>query len=91
MLFFHKKKTPYQGACMVLHLVVAGLLLFASIAAFVGVYKAHVLVDGLVFGTSGGSLSLLAFAVCLSLWMYQMKCCATPCEACVAPPTGKKK
>ncbi len=91
MLFFHKKKTPHQGACMVLHLVVAGLLLFASIAAFVGVYKAHVLDAGLVFGSSSGSLSLLAFAVCLTLWMQQMRNCATPCDVCVAPPTGKKK
>ncbi len=76
---------------MALHLVVAGLLLFATIAAFVGVYKAHVYDDGLAFGTTAGSLSLLAFAVCLVLWMHQMKACATKCEVCDMMPTPSKK
>ena len=78
-----KKKATHMGACLALHVVVAVLLFVASIAALLGVYKAHMLSSGFVFGTTSGSLALLAFAVSLSLCMYQLKCCVTKCEACM--------
>ena len=82
MATIFKKKSPHVGVCLALHVVLAVLLLVAAVAAAVGAYKAHMLSSGLVFGTTSGSLSLLAFAVTSSLWMKQMKCCVTKCEAC---------
>ena len=81
-MFFHKK-APHEPGCMVMHLVVSALLFLVSLAALVGVYKAHFLGDGsMTFGTSAGSLSLIALGVSLTLWMHQMKNCFTKCEVC---------
>lgn len=79
---FFRKKQPHEGLCLALHLFVAGLLLFTSAAAFIGVFKAHVQPEGLEFGTTVGSLSLLALAVSLVLWLKSMKDCACGCEVC---------
>lgn len=80
-MFFHKK-APHEPACMIVHLVVSALLFLISVSALVGVYQAHFTPDGLVFGTVSGSLSLIALAICLSLWMLQMKNCFVKCEMC---------
>ncbi|OGJ56278.1 hypothetical protein A3D88_01295 [Candidatus Peribacteria bacterium RIFCSPHIGHO2_02_FULL_52_16] len=77
-----KKKSPHVGVCLALHVVLAILLFVASVAAVIGAYKAHVLSSGLVFGTTSGSMSLLALAVASHFWMKHMKCCVTKCEAC---------
>lgn len=78
-----KKKSPHAGACMVLHVVVAVLLFVASIAAILGAYKAHVLTSGgLAFGTTSGSLALIAVALTLKCCMKQVCACVTKCEAC---------
>ena len=74
--------------CLAFHLFVAGLLLFAAIASFIGVFKAHLQEHELVFGSMSDSLSLLAFAVTLTLWLWQMKNCASDCTIC---GVGKKK
>lgn len=75
---------------MFMQLFAAGLLLFVCIAAFIGVFKAHILPDGLYFGTSTASLSLIAFAISVTLFIKQVNACATPCEACKLPPVKKK-
>ncbi|MEK7591747.1 MAG: hypothetical protein AAB489_06140 [Patescibacteria group bacterium] len=77
-----KKKASHLGVCLALHVVVAILLFVAAVAAVMGVYKSHVLSSGLVFGTTSGSLSLLALSVTLAVWAYQTKCCVTKCDAC---------
>ena len=77
-----KKKSPHAGACMVLHVVVSVILFIAAVAAVMGVYKAHVLSNGLAFGTTSGSLAIVALAVVLHVWMKQMIACVTKCEAC---------
>jgi hypothetical protein len=79
---FFRKKSPHCGACLVCQVVVAILLFLASVAALVGVYKSHVLSSGFAFGTTSGSLSLIAFAVSVTLWMSQMRNCVSKCEAC---------
>ncbi len=78
---FHKKST-HGATCLAVHVVVTVLLFVASIAALLGVYKAHMLSSGAAFGTTSGSLSLVAFSITLSLCIYQLKCCLTKCEAC---------
>lgn len=78
-----KKKSAHVGACMALHAVVAVILFVAAIAAVVGVYKAHVLSSGLAFGTTSGSLSIMALSLVLTCWMKQTIACVTKCEACM--------
>lgn len=80
---FLKKKPTHTTPCLVVHVIVAVLLFVAALAALVGVYNSHVLKAGVVvFGTSSGSLSLIAFAVTLAFFMKAMKHCCGPCEAC---------
>lgn len=83
MLF--SKKAPHTPACMVLHLVVAALLLLAAVAALVGVVMTHV--EGgdaitMVFGTSQGSLALIAFGLTSTFFVKQLKGCCMRCEVC---------
>jgi hypothetical protein len=80
---FLKKKSTHATPCLVVHVVVAVLFLVAAIAALLGVYHSHVLKAGvLVFGTSSGSLALIAFAVTLAFFMKALKHCCGSCEAC---------
>ena len=80
-MFFHKK-APHTPGCMVVHLLVALLLFLGSVASLVGVYKSHVMPEGLTFGTTSGSLALLAFAVTITLFLKQVKNCFMKCEVC---------
>jgi len=79
-----KKKAPHGIECMVLHCVVAFFLFVAFSAAGIGLYLAHFTSQGPVFGTVGGSLSLLAFAGTLLGFMKALKACMMPCEVCEA-------
>ena len=76
------KKTSHNLSCLVGHLVVAFLFLLVTIASFVGVYMTHVSQDHVTFGTSGGSLALLAFAVNLGFLVNALKECWRKCEIC---------
>ena len=65
--------------CKFLLWIVTLLLFLGAVASVVGVYNAHV-VDGVTtFGSSAGSLALLAFAVTVAIWLKHMKCCC-PCD-----------
>lgn len=90
MFFSSRKKNPHDTCCMTCHIVVAFFLFLTSVSALVGVVMAHYNADAgvLVFGSMTGSLSLLAFAVSLSLWMHAMKNCMSACDACGV--NGKK-
>ncbi|TSC59173.1 MAG: hypothetical protein Greene041619_9 [Candidatus Peregrinibacteria bacterium Greene0416_19] len=79
---FFSKKSPHTPGCMAVNLVAATLLFLTSLAALIGVYVAHVQDDELTFGSMSGSLSLIALAVCLTLWLHQMKNCMMKCEIC---------
>ena len=50
------------------------LLTIALIAAILGVYKTHLVQGGATFGTTTGSLSLIAFAIVSSVW-GKLMCC----------------
>jgi membrane protein YdbS with pleckstrin-like domain len=74
------KKPQESSACTVCRgtsLVAAILLLVAAIASAVGAYNAHLLPDGFVFGSTAGSLSLLAFAVTLTFCVKTFHGCCT--------------
>lgn len=82
---FGKKSKNKGGACMtcnVTNIVIGVIAVIASLAALVGVYKAHVLSAGVAFGTTSGSLSLLALALNLFLVKKISTCC--PC-GCAVP------
>lgn len=94
MMFFCKKKNPHDPGCFVCHLVVMILLFVATLAAFMEVLASHyVVLKGareatILFGTSTGSLSLIAFAVTVTFWAKSFKACMSGCEACGV--NGKK-
>jgi hypothetical protein len=49
-----------------------------TLHSLVAVYMAHVMSDGIVFGTSNGSLSLVALALSLLVTMVGANAC--PCQ-----------
>jgi len=55
--------------------VVTVLLFLAMLAAAIGVYKSHFLSSGATFGTTSGSLSIIAFVISLMFWSKACGCC----------------
>lgn len=67
--------------CSVGNILSLVLLAVATVASAIGVYKAHVLSTGATFGTSNGSLSLIAFVLAVTLLHKACrKCCGCSCE-----------
>lgn len=86
MLWSHKKKGALCQICSVCSIVTMVLAALLTLAAIVGVYKAHVLSSGLVFGTSTGSFSIIALVASLALLKKAGESCSCQCEL----PTKKK-
>lgn len=83
---FGKKTKGKSGLCLACNgtnIVVGVLAVLMSVAGLIGVFKAHVLSTGFAFGTTSGSLSLLALALNLFLVKKISTCC--PCQ-CAMPP-----
>lgn len=79
------------AGCKVTGIVVALLSTVVTIAAFVGLYKAHMGVDGLEFGTLNGSAAIIAVVLSLKFWKCTVKkmCpCNKACGAGCACPQG---
>lgn len=72
---FRKHSDAKCPGCTVIRWVVTVILSLTSLAALIGAYKAHVLAGGATFGTTSGSLSLLALSVTLALWAKCAVCC----------------
>ncbi|MEK7218949.1 MAG: hypothetical protein AAB728_05815 [Patescibacteria group bacterium] len=51
----------------------AAILLLATVVSAVDMVKAHVFSDGFVFGTSGGSLSVIAFVLSFIFFYKYLK------------------
>jgi hypothetical protein len=83
-----KKKGGLCNVCSTTSLVTMVLAVVVTLAAIVGLYKAHVLSSGFTFGTSTGSLSIVALAISLMLLGKASEKC--PCQ-CDVPMTTKKK
>ncbi len=76
-----KKKGMACAACEALSLVSLVLNAVVTLAALVGVFKAHVLSSGFAFGTSTGSLSIVALVLCLFfLQKTVVTCCSCTIE-----------
>ena len=63
------------AACKVGSGLIGLLLLVTSIAAAMGAYTAHFAAGGATFGTTTGSLSLIALAINVTLFAKTMTCC----------------
>ncbi len=87
-MFFGKKKNPHDTGCFVCHVIVTVLLFVTTLAALMEVLASHyVILKGareatMIFGTSAGSLSLIAFAITITFWVKSFKACMSGCEAC---------
>jgi hypothetical protein len=74
--------------CKITKILSAVLLFVVTIAALIGVYETHIIsgseVAGtmLQFGSTSGSLAIIAFAIALTTFLKQMMCCMMPCEVC---------
>ena len=66
------------AVCKLIALVLMILSVLGTIAALIGVYKAHFLAGGAAFGTTNGSLALVALALMLFLLKKAAECC--PCR-----------
>ncbi|MDD5623333.1 MAG: hypothetical protein PHI23_01325 [Candidatus Peribacteraceae bacterium] len=66
------KNSSTQGIRALIEWFVCLLLFLASVAAFAGVYRVHFDMSGSTFGSTNSSLSLMAFAIAVSLWGKQM-------------------
>jgi hypothetical protein len=75
MVFGSKKKGSSQ--CAFTYWVVVALYLFAAVLSGVGVYKAHFLSSGMTFGTTSGSLAIVAFVLSLTFLKKSLCCCCS--------------
>lgn len=77
--------------CKIFRLIYAFVLTLIVLAAFVGVWRTHVLANGMVYGTPDGSLALLVFIIALHFWYRTVKVLcpcrsAGCCSACGSDP-----
>ncbi len=86
-----KKKQPASSCsigCVVCKWIIAILLFIIVVMAATGVVQTHVVVDmngglqALQFGSSPGSLAIIAFTVALLGWVKQMTGCMGKCDVC---------
>jgi hypothetical protein len=83
-----KKKPTCTSACIFMKWLVAVVLTIVLIASAVGVFESHVLIAQdasrvlFQFGSTSGSLSILAFVVTLAGWVKCLKAMKSPCEVC---------
>ena len=79
------KKQTCSMPCMVIKWTVCALLFLAAVAALVGVFQTHIIDLAPVriqFGSTSGSLSIIAFAIAIMAWGKKMACCMGKCEIC---------
>jgi len=69
------KKCSCSGACGAVTWIICLLLFLATVTSLVGVYNTHFGINGMTFGSTSGSLSLLAFVASLTLWSKCMCRC----------------
>lgn len=85
MALIAKKHATCSPACIGIKWVVCVLLLIVSVAALVGVYETHFLSLSpmrVQFGSTSGSLSIMAFALAVTCWGKKMAACMSKCDVC---------
>ena len=85
MALLSKKQQICVLPCRIAKWTVCLLLLLVSVAALVGVFQTHVIDFApmrVQFGSTSGSLSILAFTVAVMAWGKKMMSFMGKCEAC---------
>jgi len=88
MSFLKKQKGQCSPMCMGVKWLLALFLFLAAVASLIGVYETHVLIGAdpdrfmMQFGSTSGSLAILAFAISATCFMKQVLRCMGPCEVC---------
>lgn len=78
-----KSKSGCSAACVLVKWVVALLLFLVALASLAGIYQTHIVAGGAQFGSTSGSLAILAFVASTVSWTKQMcKCMSQSCEVC---------
>ncbi|MBU0458725.1 hypothetical protein KJ652_00245 [Patescibacteria group bacterium] len=73
-------KSPNIGTVQAMSWLVCVLMFLAMLAALAGIYETHFVGAGATFGTTGASLSIIAFAITSHLWVRSLSCCMGCCE-----------
>jgi len=85
-LLSSKKRSGCRTGCIIMKWLIALLLFIVTVAALLGVYATHVLNlpggVGLQFGSTSGSLAILAFVASVTVWVKHMIRLGKPCEVC---------
>lgn len=85
MALLGKKPQTCALPCRIIKWTVCVLLLVVAVAALVGVFQTHFIDTNpmrIQFGSTSGSLSILAFTVAIVAWGKKMACCMGKCEVC---------
>ncbi len=88
MALMGKKKDSCSTSCLVTKWALCLLLLLVTAASIVGVYETHIIIGtdparfALQFGSTSGSLAIIAFVMSSVAFMKHMVCCMSPCEVC---------
>ncbi len=85
MALLSKKKQTCALPCVIIKWTLCVLLLIVAVAALVGVFQTHIIDLApmrVQFGSTSGSLSIVAFTLASVAWLKHMICCMSPCEAC---------
>ncbi len=88
-LLSKKQSSCCRTGCTTAKWIVCALLFLVAIAALFGVYQTHVIIGtdparfAIQFGSTSGSLSIIAFVVSVMAWCKKMSCCMSgSCEVC---------
>ncbi len=73
-------KKSCSTACSAIDWLICLVLFLASLASLAGVYQVHFGGAGAIFGSTGGSFSLIALGINLSLWGKWMCRCLCSSE-----------
>ena len=89
LLSSNKKQPKCSVMCLFMKTLVGLLFTIAALASLAGVYETHVITGSpaarviLQFGTTSGSLAIIAFVLALTVWVKTLKSFKSPCEVCV--------
>lgn len=91
-MLFGKSKAKNSPCtyCTVVTVVLAVIAAIVTIVSLIGLYMAHVsLEDGLVFGSVGGSMSIIALTI--NLFLVKKLAASCPCQCAMPAAPAKKK
>ena len=73
-----------SAVCMTSKIILAVLLFLTTLASLLGVYQTHFVGGSMQFGSTSGSLAIIAFVASALAWGKKMKCCMmNNCEVCM--------